>query len=326
MKDFFIGFTHLEGSPCFVNKELLQRLPGHRYFTHYAGGGIRRRLSCYWGILRAKKIVISGIFLSRSEVKLIKLLRKKFLYLMHGSYFMEAGMHHSTAELVQLYSNRIVSVSKVHAQLIRDEYPQYTDKIVVWYNGINWEEVLDIRREFDVRNRDPRKIILFGGGRFMKGNLAVCRAVEQLNAEKGLDLHVDVYGTYSAEDDSKEIANIKCVNYKPLIARDRINHELAKGNLFIANSKFDTFNLALMDAIGVGCNVLFSGNVGAKDVIPGKTDADVINDVENINELKAKIENVLSVPNNQRLFASIDKDATGWEARAREFDNLVRNL
>ena len=326
MKNFFIGFYHLPYSVTIVNRELLSQLPTKKFKFMYSGNGIKRRLNAYWNIFFSKKIIISGIFLSTSEIKLIKILGKKFIYLMHGSYFMENGIKHKTESLVLEYANKIVSVSAVHAEMIKQEFPQYSDKVVNWFNGINWGDVEHIRISFEPSMKDEKKIILFGGGRFMKGNLAVCEAVEQLNAEKNLDLHVDVYGDYSETDLSPEIKKISCVNYKAIIPHERINYELAKANLFIANSKFETFNIALIDAIGVGCNVLFSKNVGAKDIIPDKKEEDIINDVDDIEELKSKIQFILSNPNNERLYNSIDKKDTSWENRAKQIEEILTSI
>lgn len=323
MKVFFIGAQYSDNSPAIVNRTLLRHLPASIYTPIYPGHGIKRRLSSYLNILLCDRVLISSIYLSSSEVKFIKLLGKKIIYLMHGSYASETGKKHSTESLIHKYADKIVSVSRVHAQMIKDEFPQYADKVVEWFNGVDWEEVDTIRRNFDKSGRDPDKIVLFGGGRHMKGNLEVAQAVEQLNNEKGLNLHVDVYGAPDDSDYSTRIANIPCVNFKPLIPHNQINHELAKASLFIVNSKFETFSLALIDAIAVGCNVLFSQFVGAKDIIDGKNSRDMIMNPHDIEELKDKIYYVLDNPNNNRLNASIDRDKTSWRTRAGELHQIV---
>lgn len=326
MKNFLLGFYHLANAPAIVNKKLLRHLPRSRYRRQYSGSGLRRRLDCYTKIVFSKRIIISGIFVSRSEVRLIKLLGKRFVYIMHGSARMETGHDHPTEQLILASAHRIVSVSAVHAAMIKNEYPQYAHKVVTWYNGVDWDEIDRIKASINDADRDPNKIVLFGGGRFMKGNLAVCQAVQKLNETRGLNLHVDVYGTYSDDDLSPQISHIPCVNYKPLIPAERINYELAKARLFVANSSFDTFNLALMDAIGLGCSVLFSQHVGAKDVIAAASERDIIRNVNDVDELMDKIEYVLSHPNNERLNASIDREATSWAVRADQLDDIVRSL
>ena len=325
-KNFLIGSTQHNLAPSVVNKALMSYLREKGYVANPYVHGLKRRLFSYWHILTARRIVISGIYLSYSELRLIRLLRKKFLYVMHGSYKMETGKFHPKEAAVLKYSNKIASVSAIHAEMIKKEFPEYADKVEVWFNGVYWDEGLAIRKNLDPKDKDPGKIVLFGGGRFMKGNLAVCRAVEQLNEEKNLGLHVDVYGIYSDEDFSKDIKALKCVNFKDLLPVEEINLELAKGNLFIANSKFETFNLSLMDALAVGCNVLFSQFVGAKDLLPAKSDNDIIFDVENIDELKSKIEIVLQNPNNRRLLDQIDFRLSSWENRAKDLAEIVDSL
>lgn len=326
MKNFFIGTHHLHGAPAFVNRELLKYLLPAGFKTHFAGAGLRRRFSVYWGILTSRRIIVSGVFLSSSEVRLMNLLGKKFIYLMHGSYFMETGNNHPTEDLLHRLSSRIVSVSDVHAQMIKDEFPQYAEKVVTWFNGINWDEVLSVRNKFNPNDRERNKIILFGGGRHMKGNLEVCRAVEELNAEYGLGLHVDVYGEIIDDDFSRQIAAIPCVNYLPLVPKNKVLETLARANIFIANSRFETFNLSVMEAIGVGCNVLISKNVGAKDVIPGLEPSDIITDVDDIPQIKTKILHLLERPNNERLFASIDLQETSWKNRANQLVEILNNI
>lgn len=326
MKNFLIGFQIYDSGACAVNRRLMEYLPANRYKTHYNGHGIRRRLDCLWGILTADRIIISGIFLSKSEIELIHRLGKKFVYVMHGSAYMETGVKSPKEQAILKYASRIVSVSRVHADMIRKEFPQYAGKVVEWFNGTDWDRLDRVVAETSGASRDWRRIVLFGGGRHMKGNLAVCRAVEMLNRQHNLGLTVDVYGNYDKDDFSPQIAEIDCVNYKPLVPMDRVNHELAASGLFIANSHFETFNLSLIDAIGVGCDVLFSQYVGAKDVIPAATADDIISDPENVEEIKSKILKVISEPNNSRLLASIDRTETSWRNRAMQLDAILKDL
>lgn len=326
MKNLFIGLANLNASPCIVNREIVKYLPETRYNRIIKGKGLGRRLRSYYKIITSRKIIISGIFVSASEVRLMRLFRKKFIYLMHGSFYMETGMHSKTEDLIHKYATKIVSVSRLHAQMIREEFPQYAEKVVEWFNGVDWDQIESFNKENSPRIRDPKKIILFGGGRFMKGNLLVCKSVEMLNSTKNSGLHIDVYGELRDDDCSQAIKNIPCVNFKPLIPQAEVNRELMASNLFIANSSFDTFNLSVLDAIGFGCNVLFSRFVGSKDIIPGKNNDDIINNPEDIREIKDKIEKVLGSPNNSRLYNSIDRTATSWKTRTAQLEKIVDSL
>ena len=168
--------------------------------------------------------------------------------------------------------------------------------------------------------KDPRRIILFGGGRTEKKNLYVCKAVQLINESGLYDLHVDVYGYYRDTDDSPLIVAIPCVTFHHVIPHDLVNVELAKSRMFIQNSQFESFGLALIDALSLGCDVLFSTNTGAKDIITARQESDIINDITDVDEIKDKILKTLECPNNKRLYDSIDKEKTSLQAAV---DNLM---
>lgn len=326
MKNYFIGLQNLNVSPCFVNREIYPFLKKHGFKTHYRKTGLLKRLSSYFRILTSGDILISGIFVHHTEIRLMRLLGKKYTYLMHGSAAMETGVLHPIERLVLENARQIVSVSAVHARMIRDQYPEYAHKVVEWFNGINWEELDELRASYKDACRDPNKIILIGGGRTMKGNLEVCRAVEELNREKGMNLRIDVYGELLDDDLSPQIRALECVDYHSVVPREEILKRYAESTLFVANSLFDTFNLAVIEALGMGASVLFSKNVGVRDIIAARTDDDVIDDVTDIDEIKRKILNVLMQPNNARLLGSIDRETTSWQARAEQLRRYVDNM
>lgn len=90
--------------------------------------------------------------------------------------------------------------------------------------------------------------------------------------------------------------------------------------MFIQNSQFESFGLALIDALSLGCDVLFSTNTGAKDIITARQESDIINDITDVDEIKDKILKTLECPNNKRLYDSIDKEKTSLQAAV---DNLM---
>jgi hypothetical protein len=64
--------------------------------------------------------------------------------------------------------------------------------------------------------------------------------------------------------------------------------------------------------------LLISKNVGARGIIPALTNDDIIQDVDDENEVMAKLIHVLKNPNNQRLISSVDRESTSLQARADE--------
>ena len=86
------------------------------------------------------------------------------------------------------------------------------------------------------------------------------------------------------------------------------------------------YNLGVIEALACGCNVLMSCNVGAREVIKGLTDNEVINDVMDISEIKLKIRQVIQTSNNERLWSSIDKVSTSNEASTERLLTIASNF
>ena len=134
--------------------------------------------------------------------------------------------------------------------------------------------------------------------------------------ERGMSLHVSVYGTYNEEDDSPRIKEISCVTYHGLIPHAELLRKYKTSRLFIQNSRIESFGLATIEAIIGGCDILLSKNVGAIDIIPGIQPTDVINDFTNIKEIQEKITYILDHPNNHRIIHSIDREKTSLKKAA----------
>lgn len=319
---FFYGPCRYPGGPNEVNRNIVKCIHGKVHTKDYYGK-ISGRLENIIKILRSRVIVFSGLMFRSYELLVAKLFGKKIIYIMHGCAKIETG-HDSKIELQVLKkSDLVLCVSNTYKNVISDVYPSYKDKFKVLYNGVNWK---DLEQQLECSNlnniqRDNDRIILFGGGRIIKNNISVCNAVQKLNSEYHLKYHVDVYGYYRENDDSKKISEIPCVSFHHVIPHDQVNIELMKSRFFIQNSDFESFSLSIIDALQCGCDILLSKYVGCKDIIPGLVSDDIINNPSDIKELIEKIMYLQENPNNKRLLSSIDKKATDIETRA---DELLR--
>lgn len=325
MRVLFIGGYKSPGGPNEVNRNLLTHLPKSVKRLKSKAQKIQT-IESILPILACDVVVFSGLMFNAVQLGIAKALNKKIIYIMHGCHKMETGQTSALEESILTKSDQILCVSNIYADLINEIYPQFSDKISVLYNGVNWKEYDEVRNLMPAQRRDPNRIILFGGGRKEKRNLSVCQAVSELNNENKLNLHIDIYGYFRDTDDSQRIKDIPCVTFHHVIPHSQVNEELYKSRLFIQNSDLESFSLALTDAIGLGCDVLFSRHVGASEIIPGKTEQDIIYDTGDITEIKNKILNVLEHPNNQRLLNSIDKKATSLETAAKNLMAYCRRV
>lgn len=314
---FFYGPYNNPGGPNEVNRNIAKCIKNEvRIKTHY--NKIIGRLENVYKILVSDVIVFSGLMFHSYELNLAKIFGKKIIYIMHGCAKIETGKGNPLENKILEKSDLILCVSNTYRSIIAKFFPEYKDKLNVLFNGINWEESDEIIKSITSNiKHDSNRIILFGGGRTVKKNIIICQAVQRLNVEAGTKLHVDVYGYYRENDDSKAISEIPCVTFHHVIPHNLINIELFKSRLYIQNSEFESFGLGLIDALQCGCDVLISQYVGAKDIM-NLTDNDVINNPLDIDELMSKIKYVIANPNNARLVSTIDKKSTSIEARAKE--------
>lgn len=306
-----------QGGPVAVNQNLVRCLKDKVFIPTIRNRYLRFLQDCF-NIFRSDIIIFSGIFFWQFEIYLAKVLRKKIIFIMHGCCHIEVKHASKIEDEILKCSDLILCVSEIFRNQMAIEYPQYAYKMSYLMNGVNWDEIDKMKARLPLNmKRDPNRIILFGGGRIVKKNYYVCRAVQEINEEDHANYHVDVYGYYRDSDDSQKIASIPCVTFHHVIPHDQVNVELAKSQLFIQNSSFEPFGLAVMDALLCGCDLLISRYVGAQDIIGNKEESDLIKDPCDINEIKSKIRYVLKHSNNYRLLTSVDRESTSIQTAAQ---------
>lgn len=273
------------------------------------------RIECLLKILWCKVLILSAIGHKQYEIKLAKWLGCRIIYIMHGFAADDSPFVHKMERQLLPHVDKILCVSSPFCQLAKKRFPQYAGKMEVLTNGVAWDKIEKEITNEDIE-RNGNEIILIGGGREIKRNLIVCKAIEQINMERGMSLHVSVYGAYNEEDDSPRIKEISCVTYHDLIPHTELLKKYKTSRLFIQNSRIESFGLAVVEAIIGGCDILLSKNVGALDIIPGIQPMDIINDFTDIDEIQEKILYILEHSNNHRIIHSIDRENTSLKKAA----------
>lgn len=330
MNIFFAGNHFGVGGPWNVNKNIVKCLNGRATFTHFKPKFLRlAEIICK--IICSKVIIFSGISsIDHITVPIAKMLHKKIIYIMHGCLSWEYELNNNSTNqrgvdnerLMLENADKILCVSSPYKELISKRYPRYASKLGTLTNGINWD---DLNKKRDVTiSRNCSSIVLMGGGRVTKRNLQICQAVEEINREDNINLKVTVYGYYNENDDSKAISQIPCAEFHHVIPQTKLLAVLNGTYLFVQNSEFESFSLGVIEALACGCNVLMSHNVGAREVIKGLTENDVINNVMDLSEIKQKIRQVMQEENNKRLFSSIDQKATSNEASVERLITIAK--
>lgn len=323
-KIFFAGQHFSENGPSEVNKNIIRYLPKGIAYIRYKNKYLMR-LESLLKILWCNVYILSALGHKEYEIRFAKFFKKKIIYIMHGFGQDDGPQIHARETKLLPITDKILCVSRPFCELAKHKFPQYAYKMDVLTNGISWDKIQNTSITNDYL-RNENEIVLVGGGRLIKQNLPVCLAIEELNDEMCLSLHVNVYGEYNMADDSPKIASIPHVTFHGLIPHRELLRKYKSSKLLIQNSVIEPFGLAVIEALVCGCDILVGKNTGAIEVLNGITDDDIIQDYSNISEIKRKIINVLEKSNNSRLFNSIDKEKTTWQTTTKKMIEYAESI
>lgn len=299
------------------------------------GGNSRHRMRLILGYAcllfdRRSTVVLSGLGYSRGHLRLARFLKRNIIYIMHGYTGIEPGGPPFPKESLAMgAATAIACVSNSFAVRMRRCFPEYAPKIHVLPNPVDFADI----PVSGLTERDFRKIVLIGGGRPIKGNLAVCRAVELMNkslAGGEKPFSVEVYGcseTPVNNDETAEMSSLPCVKIHGTVPHPQILLALSRAGLFVANSDFETFGMALTEALVCGANVLTSPEIGANDALgDALTPCDIISRPATPESLARQMQYILSAGNNARLSAALRLQYNSAEKAAGRLFALADSL
>lgn len=281
--------------------------------------------------IKADVVLYSGY--SKQNIlgmKFAKIIGKPTAYLMHGCVEYENEINREVSDTMcsverktLALTDMILAVSPGFAEWLRVNYSEYADKIDFVTNAID-DRIAHENESDEGVPRNNHRIMSIGGGMPRKKINNICKAIDMLRQSYDSELELVVIGAKGA--DTEEIDSYSFVDNKGLVPFKETKRLLKSSGLFIQNSCFETFGLAPVEAIACGCSVLCSKSVGALCLINGLTDADTINDCDNIVEIADKIRGLLDNSNNNRLYNGIDWENNSWKIRSRELEEKLSRL
>ena len=340
MKVFFSGELNISAGPANVNK-LLKReldklseeeLDGKKIYYIKNKNIILKQLEVIWKTLISDVIIYSGtLHVNILSIKLARFLRKKNLYIMHGCVKYESQFNGEPnpnglkiEETQMKKADLICGVSEVFMNWIKDNYPQYRSKVDCLTNGIDWDIFNDYQKLTHCEKKS--QIVLMGGDRKTKMNLQVCLAVQQINQETENQLSVLVFGKDDPHNaENRAMRKIPCVKLMGNQPHDVVLKELCQSILYVQNSIFEPFGLAVIEALMCGSNIVISSNVGAKTIFD-IDDRFVIDDCTSLKDVKNAILSGIEYNNNEDILSTIDKDKTSGAASAKKLLSLIDGL
>ena len=105
----------------------------------------------------------------------------------------------------------------------------------------------------------------------------------------------------SWEKIGEEIKQNECVEWIESLSHDKLLKEMENADVYIQNSLYETFGLAVIEALDAGCSLLLSNKMGCVELFENLNSNDVIYNSDDVNEIKEKLQAVLLKENNTRL-------------------------
>lgn len=329
MKVFFVGDFKKNTGPGIANSAIRKGLLNYNMMYSDANNKISRVFEMIIKTIRADCVC----FCSPSKANIIglriaKFFNKKSFYVMHGYLTLESKINNESIcqkeiEKINYFERyifknveRVYCVSEAFMNYMKDIEPEFKEKFDYNYNGLDLDKIKNSTEKYS-ENKKKEQIVSIGGGMKQKNNLAVCKAIDMLNKEKNMNLKYIVIGL--PYTDKKEICSYDFVTYYDELPHEKVLEILAESYLYVQNSTFETFGLALIEALFSKCNLLVSNTVGAIGVIKTIKNDDLILDQTNVEEIASKIKNIISFGNADRLYDGVLTDTI-------EFENAAKSL
>lgn len=256
-----------------------------------------------------------------------EILGRRIVYFMHGLASFEERLEHPEQNGAKLnaihryehfilgHSDRIVCVSELFMNRIKERFPNCTEKMDYIWNVVDTERCEKIRRKGN--GPVPGTVLSTGGGRKQKNINTVASALE----ESGGDFVLHVAGEEFSE--GARIRRHRNVVWHGCLSHDDTLALMAATSVYVQNSSFETFGIALVEALFCGCSILVSENTGCLSLFRDLREEDLIRDVQDREEIGRKVRYLMTHPNNERLRKGFDKEAVTTRYQAERLKAII---
>ncbi|MEH7011326.1 glycosyltransferase family 4 protein [Neobacillus niacini] len=336
MRIFFVGDFTSETGPSIANNMLRKGLEGKDILYSNAKTKPMRIIELILNALRSDCVCFCSYSqLNFIGMKIAKVLQKKTFYIMHGYRTYEYKINKEFCDNDELKKindteknlfksvDKVFCVSKKFMEYMKKVEPAFEEKFDYNYNCIDFDKMQKEAKGIIKRKKD-NQIVSIGGGMRQKNILTICKAIEKLNQKNGIKLRLIVIGL--PYTDKESICSYDFVTYYDRLPHEKVLEILSESSLYIQNSTFETFGLAVIEALTVECNLLLSKNIGAIDLITTIKDNDVIYDIYDECEIARKIDGVLKESNAINLRVGLSIDEASYKTSATKLYNKINKF
>ncbi|NHN74930.1 glycosyltransferase family 4 protein [Vibrio fluvialis] len=305
MRILYIGDFHQASGPSYVDvalKSHFQESTEHSYKFWQIEKKVT--LSFIREAVNADVIHVSGVStLGFIAMLLGRMLDKLCTLTVHGS-LTEESRYRSVSNWRRFLERRLIQCAHITfpvSSLLADKLGMKKECVIP--NGID-------NFKFSEKEKHPFDIVIIGGGRRQKRHPEVCNAIEYVIQHSGLDIQVHLFGEKG--EDSEALHHFSFVHDHGYRPKKDILRYLTTAKLFIQYSEFDSFSLAVAEAINCNCYIITSCNVGINEYVHPSESYQV---VSNSCELEAAI----SVAMHSTQKPQISHNLLTWEQVANKY-------
>lgn len=336
MRIFLLGDFISDNGPGNANKQIRDSLKKRLDISYsQKEKKFKRIIETFVGITKADILIIcSKSQINYLAIKWANLLRKKTLYILHGLSSYEEKINNpdiseNSLRKMRRYErfvfdnvDKVVCVSKLAMQFLIEQFPMYTNKVDYIYNVVDLKAIQSSSKN-SVYLRTNHSVMSVGGGMRQKNILAVAKALS-VYVDDGMRAALTVVGKDAV--DGEAIKKYPFVTWIDNLPHDKLCQLMSETKIYIQNSTFETFGLAIIEALYSGCDILISSNVGCKDLFTTLEDDDVIFDVNDTKEITLKVSKLLIHGNNQRLRRGFSENFVSVDWQCNKIMEIIYSL
>lgn len=272
-------------------------------------------------------------FIPKSGVKAKKIVTTvhDFSFILHGDFQPEETVEYFENNFFKnIYrSDMIITGSNFSKQEILERLNFGEDKIKVIYHGIN-HDIFRIYKEIELDFKLPKKFILSVGSIEPRKNLiGLLKAYNLLDSKIKQEYKLVLAGFKGWQN--KEIMELinkdkQNISYLGFISDEELAKVYNLATCFVFASFYEGFGLPPLEAMACGTPVIASKLTSIPEVC---SDAGVYCDAQNIEDIRDKIELVLSDKNLQTAMIQKGLKRAGefsWEKSAKEHEEVFKKV
>lgn len=324
MSIFLLGDFESDNGPGMANKEIRKSIETfYNTSVSTCHNKITRIIEVLKKTLWSDSVVIcSASKLNYFAVKIAKKFRKRVIYVIHGysSYEKKVEAPDINEEILNevikyeefMFSSCdcLICVSQKFMELMKKKYKEHENKFDYIYNVVDANSIKENSNKYTevVRDNSNVDILSVGGGMKQKNIVAICDAIQNI------DVTVAVVG--KSLSDGEKIRQYKNIKWYEHLQHSELLQLMRNSKLYVQNSIFETFGIAVIEALFSGCSLLLSKEIGCIDLFSTIESVDIIFDVNDRIEIRDKIIYLLHNPNNKRLLEGFqsEKITLKWQA------------